>query len=63
MQPGEVYGFSSKELIAMFGHAGFQLLAQERFMLGLNCVYVFGLAEAAAPEVTRLEHSELAHVS
>ena len=63
MQPGEVYGFTSKELIAMFDHAGFQLLAQERFMLGLNCLYVFGLAESVAPAVTRLERGELARVS
>ena len=62
MQPGEVYGFTSRELIAMFERAGFQLLAQERFMLGLNGLYVFGLAEATAPAVPRLER-ELARVS
>ena len=63
MQPGEVYGFTSKELVALFERAGFALLTQERFMLGLNCLYVFGLAEAAVPAATRVERGELARVS
>jgi SAM-dependent methyltransferase len=47
MQPGEVYGFTSAQLVELFGRAGFALLSQRRFMLGLNCLYIFGLADAA----------------
>ncbi len=47
MRPGEVYGFTSAQLLELFKHAGFTLLSQRRFMLGLNRVYVFGLANAA----------------
>jgi SAM-dependent methyltransferase len=60
MQPGEVYGFTSAQLVELFGRAGFALLSQRRFMFGLNCLYIFGLAgatqtvdhsiEAKAPE-------------
>ena len=55
MRPGEVYGFTSKEIIGMFERAGFELLAQERFMLGLNCLYVFGLAEANQRALSRVD--------
>lgn len=47
MQAGEVYGFTSPQLFQMFKRAGFTLLSQQRFMLGLNRVYIFGLADAA----------------
>jgi SAM-dependent methyltransferase len=47
MQPGEVFGFTSAELLEMFSRAGFTLLFRERFMLGFNQVYVFGLPETA----------------
>ena len=66
MQAGEVYGFTTAELVDMFGHAGFTLLTQRRFMLGFNCVYVFGLADAPQTSATRLESSaarSLARVS
>jgi SAM-dependent methyltransferase len=46
MQPGEVFGFTSAQLLEMFNRAGFTLLVHERFMLGFNSVYVFGLSEA-----------------
>ena len=45
MQPGEVFGFTSAQLLEMFGRAGFTLLVRQRFMLGFNHVYVFGLSE------------------
>jgi SAM-dependent methyltransferase len=66
MQPGEVYGFTSARVRAMFERAGFTLLARRRFMLGLNCVYVFGLAEAPRIAPSRVESSaprSLARVS
>ena len=47
MKPGEVFGFTSPELLEMFGCAGFTLLLRRRFMLGLNRLYVFGLPETA----------------
>jgi SAM-dependent methyltransferase len=66
MQPGEVYGFTTSELLDMFASAGFKLLAQHRFMLGFNCVYVFGAADAPHAAATRVESStpaSLARVS
>jgi SAM-dependent methyltransferase len=60
MKPGEVYGFTAHEVIDLFQRAGFTLLSQQRFMLGLNRVYVFGMADAthaamnaAAPQGAR----------
>jgi SAM-dependent methyltransferase len=47
MQPGEVFGFTSAQLLELFARAGFQLLFRERFMLGLNHLYVFGLPAAS----------------
>ncbi len=55
MQPGEVFGFTSAQLLELFTRAGFTLLSRERFMLGLNQVYVFGLADAAQPALNHLE--------
>jgi SAM-dependent methyltransferase len=52
MKAGEVYGFTSAEVLELFQRAGFMLLSQERFMLGLNRVYVFGLAETAHTAAT-----------
>lgn len=65
MQPGEVYGFTSKQLLELFSDAGFRLLSSQRFMLGLNRVYVFGL-DATAPNHGRVEANgpaDLARVS
>ena len=50
MQPGEVYGFTTQQLLDLFKRAGFTLLSSRRFMLGLNGVYVFGVDAAALPE-------------
>jgi SAM-dependent methyltransferase len=55
MQPGEVFGFTSAQLLELFTRAGFTLLSRERFMLGLNQVYVFGLADAAQPALSPLK--------
>jgi SAM-dependent methyltransferase len=55
MQPGEVFGFTSAQLLELFTRAGFTLRSRERFMLGLNQVYVFGLADAAQPALSHLE--------
>jgi SAM-dependent methyltransferase len=66
MQPGEVYGLTLAQLRDIFEGAGFTLLARHRFMLGLNCVYVFGLADApraAAPCVESSGPPSLARVS
>ncbi len=51
MRPGEVYGFSPADIIEMFDRCGFVLSSQERFMLGLNRVYVFRPAESGAAGV------------
>ena len=63
MQAGEVYGFTSAQLIDMFTHAGFTLLSQQSFMLGFNRVYVFGLAEAPQAAVSHAQTDALARVS
>jgi len=66
MQSGEVYGFTSKDLLELFERAGFTLLSSHRFMLGLNRVYVFGLATTASSQARHLEPSkpaDLARVS
>lgn len=47
MANGEVYGFWTSELIAMLGAAGFRLLRHERFLYGLNNLYIFRTAAAA----------------
>ena len=49
MQPGEVYGFSPSEMIALFQAHGFRLHATRRFMLGLNRLYIF-VREDVAPQ-------------
>lgn len=48
MQPGEVYGFTQNQLIELFESCGFTLASQRRFMLGLNRVYIFAVAETPA---------------
>jgi SAM-dependent methyltransferase len=55
MKPGEVYGFTAAEVLDLFRRAGFTLLSQERFMLGLNRVYVFGMADAAHKTANALQ--------
>src|SRR5688500_3150071 len=63
MQPGEVYGFTSAELIELCRRAGFTLLSQERFMFGLNRVYVFGLDQQAQPALNRVEPAASANLA
>ena len=66
MQPGEVYGFTSNQLLDLFKRAGFTLLSSRRFMLGLNRVYVFGLDTTASSNPRHLEAkqpADLARVS
>jgi SAM-dependent methyltransferase len=66
MKAGEVYGFTAAEVLDLFRRAGFTLLSQERFMLGLNRVYVFGMAEGVhkAPSTAQPKGSRpLAHVN
>lgn len=66
MQPGEVYGFTSAELLELFRRAGFTLLSQQRFMFGLNRVYVFGVDQRSQPALNRVEpaaSASLARVS
>lgn len=55
MKPGEVYGFTSAQLVDLFARAGFILLSERRFMLGLNRVYVFGLAESRQQAVSPVD--------
>ena len=54
MQPGEVYGFTPTQMIALFCEHGFRLESMHRFMLGLNCLYVFSREDAAPREVAAL---------
>lgn len=63
MRPGEVYGFTLKELVDLFDRAGFALLSRRRFMLGVNCLYIFGLREVISASATHVERGELARVS
>jgi len=66
MRPGEVYGFTTAQLLELFKEAGFTLLSQRRFMLGLNRVYIFGLADVTQSEVGCVESNapaSLARVS
>jgi SAM-dependent methyltransferase len=46
MKPGEVYGFTQREVIELFASYGFALRSRQRFMLGLNRLYVFRPADA-----------------
>ena len=55
MQPGEVYGFTRPQLLELFKRAGFSLLSSQRFMLGLNSVYVFGLDAASVSETRQFK--------
>jgi SAM-dependent methyltransferase len=63
MQPGEVYGFTSAELLDLFGRAGFMLVSQHRFMFGLNGVYVFGLDQRAQTAPNRVEPAASANLA
>ena len=63
MQPGEVYGFTSNQLLDLFKRAGFTLLSSRRFMLGLNRVYVFGLEATASSNARQLEANEPADLA
>lgn len=53
MQTGEVYGFTPAQVVDLFGRAGFALVSEQRFMLGLNRVYIFRLADPAQPAASR----------
>lgn len=66
MQPGEVFGFTAKQLVYLFQTAGFALQSTHPFMLGLNRVYVFRMVSderAAANGVTADAPADLARVS
>lgn len=49
MEPGELYGFTSRQMIELFRRDGFRLESMHRFMLGFNHLYVF-TRETAAPQ-------------
>lgn len=40
MQEGEVFGLSRKHLLKLFDEAGFQFISHQRFMMGVNHLYV-----------------------
>ena len=63
MRPGEVFGFTSKELVDLFERAGFVLLSRRRFMLGVNCLYIFAVREVISAPPAPVERGELARVS
>lgn len=48
MKPGEVYGFTRDELIALFTGAGFRLIERWHFSWNLNSLYVFEAADSPA---------------
>jgi len=41
MSHGEVYGISTLKIIQMVENGGFQIIRTERFMLNINCLFVF----------------------
>ncbi|MBW1918455.1 MAG: class I SAM-dependent methyltransferase [Deltaproteobacteria bacterium] len=41
MEPGEVYGFWNQELISLVQGAGYQLRSHQRFLYGLNNLFIF----------------------
>jgi SAM-dependent methyltransferase len=47
MQPGEVYGLTSAEVVSLFSASGFRLDHRQRFMLGLNQLFVFSVVPPA----------------
>lgn len=47
MEEGEVYGFWTREIVAMCARAGFRLARHERFLYGLNNLYVFDKVAAS----------------
>lgn len=63
MQPGEVYGFTSAQLLELFRRAGFTLVSQQRFMCGLNRVYVFGLDQRSQPALNGVEQAASANLA
>ena len=63
MQPGEVFGFTSAELLELFQRAGFTLLSKQRFMFGLNRLYIFGLDQQAKPALNRAEPKASANLA
>jgi ubiquinone/menaquinone biosynthesis C-methylase UbiE len=63
MKPGEVYGFTAREVIDLFRRAGFAPLSQQRFMLGLNRVYVFGMADATHASMNTAESKRTRRVA
>jgi SAM-dependent methyltransferase len=54
MQPGEIYGFTPTEMVDLFRQHGFRLESMRRFMLGLNCLYVFTRAHEAPQQAAAL---------
>ena len=60
MQPGEVYGFTQHQMIELFREHGFRLESTHRFMLGLNCLYVFARETAASAQVPAALYRESA---
>ncbi len=49
MKPGEVYGITPADVVALFASCGFTLSSVSRFMFGFNRLYVFRLADTDAP--------------
>ncbi|HPS72219.1 MAG TPA: methyltransferase domain-containing protein [Bacteroidales bacterium] len=41
MEEGEAMGLSTKYLVSLFDRCGFELVKRERFILGINNLYVF----------------------
>ena len=41
MKENEVFGFTKKQILEMFGSMGFDLYSHKKFMLGLNSLFVF----------------------
>jgi SAM-dependent methyltransferase len=63
LKPGEVYGFTAAEVVDLFRRSGFTLLSQQRFMLGLNRVYVFGIEDATRTAVNAARSEGSRHVA
>jgi SAM-dependent methyltransferase len=55
MKTGEVYGFTSAQVIGLFQSCGFALESRQRFMLGFNHMYIFRVVPSAQFAADRVD--------
>ncbi len=49
MKPGEVYGFTHRDFLALVDQGGLEVVAMRRFMLGINRLYLCAHRSAPRP--------------